>query len=145
MRDCSSFVAKVRPGLVCYRGALIPLLCLCLTACVLLVKTQDGRYLRATSPAFKDYAERVFRQQNNLSWALVEALDTVSDPEKLQHLTQLEIQLRQDCEAVNRLASAHRKGESSSRAQQLALVRALPQCEARSQEAQQLLNRLGDA
>jgi len=144
MRYCSSFVTRIRPGAAYYRDALIPLLCLCLAGCVPLVETEDGRHLRATSPAFKDYAERVFRQQNSLSWALLEAMETVSDPDTLQHLTQLESQLRQDCEPVNRLASARRRGTTSSRADQLALVRALPQCEARSQEARQLLDRLDD-
>lgn len=120
----------------------MPFLCLWLAACVPLVETQNGRHLRATSPEFKDYAERVFRQQNSLSWALVEALETVSDPDKLHQLNHLESQLRQDCEPVNRLASARRRGTTSSRAEQLALVRALPECEARSQEAQQLLDRL---
>jgi len=144
MRDCSSLVTRIRPGAACYQGALILLLCLCLASCVPLVETQDGRHLRATSQAFKDYAERVFRQQNSLSWALVEALERVSDPDTLQRLTQLENQLRQDCEPVNRLASARRRGTTTSRAEQLALVRALPQCEARSQEARQLLDRLDE-
>ena len=120
----------------------MPLFCLWLAACVPLVETRDGRQLRVTSPAFKDYAEQVFRQQNSLSWALIEALETADDPQIHQRLNQLETRLRQDCEAVNRLASARRQGESSSRAEQLALVRALPQCEARSREARQLLNRL---
>jgi len=144
MRDYSSFVTGIRLWAARYRGIPVPVLCLCLAACVPLVETRDGRHLRATSPAFKDYAERVFRQQNSLSWALVEALETVSDPDTLERLTQLESQLRQDCEPVNRLASARRRGTTSSRAEQLALVRALPQCEARSQEARQLLDRLDE-
>ena len=134
----------LRPKLVCCRGALVPLFCLWLAACVPLVETRDGRQLRATSPAFKDYAERVFRQQNSLSWALIEALETTDNPQMHQRLSQLETRLRQACEAVNRLASARRQGKSSSRAEQLALVRALPQCEARSEEARQLLNRLNE-
>jgi len=145
MSHCAFIVTRIYSKVARRLGTLVPLASLlCLAACVPLVETQDGRHLRATSPAFKDYVERVFRQQNNLSWALVEALETVSDPDKRQKLNQLESQLRRACEPVNRLASARRRGTASSRAEQLALVRTLPQCEASSQEARQLLNRLNE-
>ena len=97
-----------------------------LAGCVSTISTLDGRDLRLSSPEFRQYFERVFREQNAVATELAfvqgEAINRGD-------LLTLEDDLLDACAGLNELALARRDGRSLSRRRQASLARTVPTCE----------------
>ena len=77
----------------------------CLSGCSA-VPTADGETLRLTSAEFREYVERVFREQNRVADAIAFALEAPGSPRA--DLAAAEQELLAACEGVNELATARR-------------------------------------
>ena len=97
-----------------------------LVGCASTVASLEGRNLRLSSPEFRLYFERVFREQNEVATALAFAQ---SDEEDGSELAALEDDLLAACAGLNELALARRDGRSLSRSRQARLAVTAPACE----------------
>ncbi len=98
-----------------------------LTGCASTVTSLDGRQLRISSPEFRSYVERVFREQNEVATALAFAQTDAADGSEL---VALEDDLLAVCAELNELAVARRDGRSVSMSRQATLAATAPACEA---------------
>ena len=91
------------------------------------VPTADGEKLRLGSPQFRDYVERVFREQNRVADDVAFALEAPgsSSPE----LATAELQLLAACEGVNELATARRDQRRLGMRASVRAARTVPDCE----------------
>jgi hypothetical protein len=91
------------------------------------VPTADGQRLRLRSPEFRDYVERVFREQNRVADALAFALEApnVQDP----GLADAEQELLAACAGVNELATARRDQQRLGMRASVRAARSVPDCE----------------
>ncbi|HEX7235625.1 MAG TPA: hypothetical protein VF405_01610 [Gammaproteobacteria bacterium] len=89
--------------------------------------TADGQRLRLRSPEFRDYVERVFREQNRVADALAFALEApnVQDP----GLVDAEQELLAACAGVNELATARRDQQRLGMRASVRAARSVPDCE----------------
>lgn len=98
---------------------------LTVSACAVL--TADGDRLSLTSPEFRSYVERVFREQNRVADQFAFALeDQRNAPPDVAAAEQA---LQDACAAVNELATARRDATPLSLRQRSAAARSAPQCE----------------
>jgi hypothetical protein len=100
------------------------------------VRTTDGERLALTSPAFRAYVERVFREQNRLADELAFAIEAGS---AVASATAAEQLLLEACAGVNELATARRDGTRLGVERSADAARSVPQCEAASRAAEAAL------
>lgn len=99
------------------------------------VPTADGERLRLTSPEFRAYVERVFREQNRVADELAFALEA---PGSSAALAGAEERLLAACAQVNELATARRDEAELGIRASVRAARTVPSCEeaARAAEAE---------
>jgi len=100
-------------------------LLLSLSACAA-VPTADGQRLRLASPEFREYVERVFREQNRVADEVAFALE---EPGPHADLAAAEQELLAACAGVNELATARRDQEELGVRSSLRAARTVPDCE----------------
>ena len=100
------------------------------------VQTVDGERLKPTSPEFRAYVERVFREQNRVADELAFALDAVPPRAGLAAAEQ---ELIEACALVNELATARRDQRRLGLRRSAAGARSVPACERATEAAVALL------
>jgi hypothetical protein len=105
---------------------LIFLAIVCLSGCAA-VPTADGEKLRIASAEFRDYVERVFREQNRVADEVAFALEAPGSPSV--DLEEAEQQLLAACEGVNALATARRDQRRLGMRATVRAARTVPDCE----------------
>ena len=106
------------------------------------VVTADAERLRLTSPQFRDYVERVFRDQNRVADEIAFALE--SDTEPRGDLDSAEQALLTACSGVNELATARRDARRLGLRRRAELARAVPSCERATRAATRALRGTSD-
>ena len=91
------------------------------------VPTADGQRLRLASPEFREYVERVFREQNRVADELAFELDAPGSPRA--DLAAAEQELLAACTGVNELATARRDGRRLGMRSSVRAARTVPDCE----------------
>jgi hypothetical protein len=97
------------------------------------VPTADGQRLKLTSPQFRDYVERVFREQNRVADDLAFALEA---PGSHAALAAAEQELLAACAGVNELATARRDGRELGMRRSLRAAHTVPDCERAARAAE---------
>ena len=105
-------------------AAVLPLLILCGCAAV---PTADGQRLSLGSDEFREYVERVFREQNRVADAVAFALEAPDAQDT--ELAAAEQELLAACAGVNELATARRDQERLGMRVSLRAARSVPDCE----------------
>jgi hypothetical protein len=100
------------------------------------IQTGGGERLALTSPEFRAYVERVFREQNRVATLVAFALEA---PGEDARLTAGEQRLLEACEGVNELATARRDERRLSTRRSLAAARTVPTCEETTRAVAELL------
>lgn len=109
---------------------------LCLSGCAGSLITGDGEQLRIGSAAFAEYAEQVFRDQNEVLDRLAFALD--GHPENAA-LIAAEDQVLAACQGLNEIAVRQQRGEGIRPLRDARTARAVPVCEEAAAAAAELL------
>lgn len=91
------------------------------------IETVDGEHLALTSPEFRAYVERVFREQNRVATEVAFALEAPGAEQGL--LTAGEQRLLEACAGVNELATARRDEQQLGARRSLEAARTVPACE----------------
>jgi hypothetical protein len=107
--------------------------------CATAVSTADGERLRLSSADFREYVERVFREQNRVADELAFALETPAA--ERAELIGAEQQLLDACAGVNELATARRDERRLGVRRSASSARTVPACERAAREAARLLTR----
>jgi len=107
------------------RSALVFLL-LILLGCAA-VPTADGERLSLRSAEFREYVERVFREQNRVADAVAFALEAPGAQES--ELAAAEQELLAACAGVNELATARRDQQRLGIRSSVRAARSVPECE----------------
>jgi len=107
------------------RSALVFLL-LILLGCAA-VPTADGERLSLRSAEFREYVERVFREQNRVADAVAFALEAPGAQES--ELAASEQELLAACAGVNELATARRDQQRLGMRSSVRAARSVPECE----------------
>ena len=107
-----------RPVVVC--------LLLSLSGCAA-VPTADGQHFRLGSDEFREYVERVFREQNRVADAVAFALDGPGAHDA--ELAAAEQELLAACAGVNELATASRDQRRLGLRCSLRAAKSVPDCE----------------
>ena len=89
--------------------------------------TADGERLSLRSADFRDYVERVFREQNRVADAVAFALDAPGTEDR--ELAAAERELLGACAGVNELATARRDQRRLGMRASLRAARSVPDCE----------------
>src|SRR5262245_7672577 len=105
-----------------------------LAACLLVslsgcaaVPTADGQRLRLGSDAFREYVERVFREQNRVADAVAFALEAPGAQDA--ELAAAEQELLAACAGVNELATARRDQQRLGMRSSARAAKSVPDCE----------------
>ena len=99
-------------------------------ACVATVETLDDTELRVTSDAFRDYAERVFRDQNRMVSALAFKMeDGGLDPGIRGSLEDAEARVLAACRDLNEIATRQRDRQRRRPLAEMRAARTVPECE----------------
>ena len=114
------------------RSALVFLL-LILLGCAA-VPTADGERLSLRSAEFREYVERVFREQNRVADAVAFALEAPGAQES--EFAAAEQELLAACAGVNELATARRDQQRLSTRDSLHAARSVPDCERATRAAE---------
>lgn len=111
---------------------------ICLPGCAV-VPTADRQRLRLGSAEFRDYVERVFREQNRVADAAAFALEApgAQDPS----LAAAEQELLAACAGVNELATARRDQRRLGVRKSARAARTVPDCERATRGVDALLVR----
>ena len=91
------------------------------------VPTADGERLSLRSADFREYVERVFREQNRVADAVAFALDAPGTEDT--GLASAEQELLAACAGVNELATARRDQRRLGMRASLRAARSVPDCE----------------
>ena len=91
------------------------------------VPTADGQRLSLRSAEFREYVERVFREQNRVADAVAFALDAPGEQDA--QLAAAEQELLAACAGVNELATARRDERRLDMRDSLRAARSVPDCE----------------
>ena len=91
------------------------------------VPTADGQRLSLRSDEFREYVERVFREQNRVADAVAFALDAPGEQDA--QLAAAEQELLAACAGVNELATARRDERRLDMRDSLRAARSVPDCE----------------
>ena len=89
--------------------------------------TADGQRLSLGSTEFREYVERVFREQNRVADALAFALEASGAQDS--ELATAEQELLAACAGVNELATARRDQETLGMRDSVRAARSVPECE----------------
>ena len=89
--------------------------------------TADGQRLSLRSAEFREYVERVFREQNRVADAVAFALDAPGEQDA--QLAAAEQELLAACAGVNELATARRDERRLDMRDSLRAARSVPDCE----------------
>ncbi len=111
-----------------------------LAGCAGSLLTADGERLRLRSEAFAEYAEGVFRLQNEVLDALAFALD--ERPED-SALVAAEDHVLEACAALNGAALRRQRGDGTRPLRDLGAARSVPECEAAAAMAAEQLRARG--
>jgi hypothetical protein len=103
------------------------------------VPTADGATLRLASAEFRDYVERVFREQNRVADDVAFALEAPGSPSN--ELAAAEQEMLAACEGVNELATARRDGRRLGMRASVRAARTVPDCERATRAADARLSR----
>ena len=114
-----------RPVVVC--------LFLSLSGCAA-VPTADGQRLRLGSDEFREYVERVFREQNRVADAVAFALEAPGAQDT--ELAAAEQELLAACAGVNELATTRRDQQRLGMRASLRAARSVPDCERATRAAE---------
>lgn len=125
-----SVMVFARPVVVC--------LFLSLSGCAA-VPTADGQRLRLGSDEFRDYVERVFREQNRVADAVAFALDAPGAQDA--ELAAAEQELLAACAGVNELATARRDQRRLGLRSSVRAAKSVPDCERAARAADARLAR----
>jgi len=98
------------------------------------VPTADGQRLSLRSDEFREYVERVFREQNRVADAVAFALDVPGAQDA--ELAAAEQELLAACAGVNELATARRDQQGLSTRDSLRAARSVPDCERATRAAE---------
>jgi hypothetical protein len=126
-----------RTAMALPRSAAVCLL-LALSGCAA-VPTADGQRLKLGSAEFRDYVERVFREQNRIADALAFALEAQGSPDA--ELAAAEQQLLEACVGVNELATARRDQRRLRLRSSIRAAKSVPDCERAARAADARLPR----
>jgi hypothetical protein len=110
---------------------------LCSSGCAT-VSTADGERLRLSSLGFREYVERVFREQNRVADELAFALEAPGA--ERGELGGAEQRLLDACAGVNELATAQRDERRLGIRRSVASARSVPACERAAREAARLID-----
>ncbi len=114
-----------------------------LSACAPYIITGDGERIRADSADFREYAERVFREHNDVTTSLAYAIDdlenTVGAREYRQQLLDADDRMMQACSALDEMVIARRDNREISFAAQKRAAELTPDCEAATRTAASLI------
>ena len=89
--------------------------------------TADGQHFRLGSAEFREYVERVFREQNRVADALAFALEAPGAQDS--ELATAEQELLAACAGVNELATARRDQQRVGMRNSVRAARSVPECE----------------
>ena len=109
--------------------------------CAGAVTTAAGERLAITSPEFRDYVERVFRQQNQLATELAFAVEDAEDEAASAALAVAEQSLLEACTGLNEIAAARRDEQRLGPLRQAEAARETPRCEGSILAARAALDR----
>jgi hypothetical protein len=123
-------MALARPVVVCTL--------VCLTGCAA-VPTADGERLRLASAEFREYVERVFREQNRVADELAFELEAPGSPRA--DLAAGEQELLAACAGVNELATARRDQRRLGMRSSVRAARTVPNCERATRDVEARLAR----
>ena len=112
-----------------------------LAGCATTISTVDGRTLTLNSPEFREYVERVFREQNQAATALAFAQDDASGA-RYETLLQLEDVLLEACASLNALAAARRDNRVLGLRRQARMATTVPSCESMTRQTQEAFDAL---
>ncbi len=101
----------------------------------------DGRTLALNSTEFREYVERVFREQNQAATALAFAQDEASGT-RYETLLALEDALLEACADLNALAAARRDDRALGLRRQARMAATAPGCESSTSRTEERLERL---
>ena len=101
------------------------------------VPTADGQRLRLGSTEFRDYVERVFREQNRVADAAAFALEAPGSQDA--ELAAAEQALLSACSGVNELATARRDQQRLGVRKSARAARTVPDCERAMRKVDALL------
>lgn len=101
--------------------------------------TADGQHLRLGSAEFRDYVERVFREQNRVADAVAFALEAPSSRDA--ELAAAEQELLAACAGVNELATARRDQRRLGLRTSVRAAKSVPDCERAARAADARLDR----
>ena len=121
-------------------GLILAALGLALTVsggCAGSLTTPDGERMALRSDAFADYAERVFRLQNEVLDALAFALDARGDDDAA--LVAAEDRVLLSCAGLNDIAVRRQRGAGIRPVRDARTARGIPACESAAQSAADLL------
>ena len=110
----------------------------CLSACAA-VPTADGQRFRLGTAPFRDYVERVFREQNRVADAVAFALEAPASRDA--ELAAVEQQLLAACAGVNELATARRDQRPLGLRSSVRAAKSVPDCERAARAADARLAR----
>jgi hypothetical protein len=102
------------------------------------VVTADGEQLRFASADFREYVERVFREQNRVADELAFALEAPGAERGA--LGDAEQRLLDACAGVNELATARRDDRRLGVRRSAASARSVPACERAASDAARLID-----
>lgn len=102
--------------------------------------TPDGERIALRSDAFADYAERVFRYQNEVLDTMAFALDTRGDDAAL---IAAEDRVLLSCAGLNDIAVRRQRGAGIRPVRDARTARGIPECESAAQAAADLLESAG--
>lgn len=108
-------------------GRLVSSLALLAVSGCAAIQTVDGERLAVTSPEFRAYVERVFREQNRVADEVAFALDAPGAEQG--PLPAGEQRLLEACAGVNELATARRDERRLGARRSLEAARSVPLCE----------------
>src|SRR5688572_6146302 len=91
------------------------------------VPTADGQRLSLRSDEFREYVERVFREQNRVADAAAFALEAPGEQDT--QLAAAEQELLAACAGVNELATARRDQQRLGMRSSVRAARSVPDCE----------------
>ncbi len=120
-------------------------LALVLTACsTVTTHTPDGRKETRTVEEFRQYAEEVFRRQNEAASAVIFWLDELEDdsPDTYTALEASEARMLQACQALNQVAARRRDQQRVGLGRKRAVVRTIGACEVATQALELELRRV---
>jgi hypothetical protein len=101
----------------------------------------DGRTLALNSTEFREYVERVFREQNQAATALAFAQDESSGA-RYETLLELEDALLEACADLNEVAAARRDDRALGLRRQARMAATAPSCESTTRQTQEALDAL---